>query len=121
MASHIGSSCTKLRAIFASESLKKKKKKKIKKVKPKNYAVEIIVDVKQNLSLNEFYDIGSKKKKKKKNRKKKKKRIASELSFDDGIRNPPRETGGGRTVSFLHKPYASALPLNFLVEPNILY
>lgn len=112
MASHIGSSCTKLRAIFASESLKKNKKKN-KKVKPNNFAVEIIVHVKQNLSLNEFYDTGSKKKEKRK------KRIVSELSFDDGIRNPPRNGGreGGEDVSFLHKPYASALPLNFLVEP----
>lgn len=66
MASHIGSNCTKLRAIFASESLKKKTKKN-KKVKPNNFAVEIIVHVKQNLSLNEFYDTGSKKKKKEKN------------------------------------------------------
>lgn len=59
-------------------------------MKPNNFAVEIIVHVKQNLSLNEFYDTGSKKKEKRK------KRIVSELSFDDGIRNPPRNGGGGK-------------------------
>lgn len=113
MASHIGSNCTKLRAIFASESLKKKTKKN-KKVKPNNFAVEIIVHVKQNLSLNEFYDTGSKKKRKKK--KTHRVRVKFRWRYP---KSPAKRWGreGGEDVSFLHKPYASALPLNFLVEP----
>lgn len=83
-------------------------------MKPNNFAVEIIVHVKQNLSLNEFYDTGSKKKRKKK----KTHRVRVKFRWRYS-KSPAKRWGreGGEDVSFLHKPYASALPLNFLVEP----